>query len=46
MTDETIVAIYDSAEHAGLAVRDLEAAGVPSAAITQHAKGGFNTSRP
>jgi uncharacterized protein (TIGR02271 family) len=43
MTDETIVAIYDSAEHAGLAVRDLEAAGVPSAAITQHAKAGFKT---
>jgi uncharacterized protein (TIGR02271 family) len=43
MTDETIVAVYDSAEHAALAVRDLEAAGVPSAAITQHAKGGFTT---
>jgi uncharacterized protein (TIGR02271 family) len=43
MTDETIVAVYDSAEHAALAVRDLEAAGVPSAAITQHAKGGLTT---
>jgi hypothetical protein len=26
MTDETIVAVYDTAEHAALAVRDLEAA--------------------
>jgi uncharacterized protein (TIGR02271 family) len=43
MTDETIVAVYDSAEHAALAVRDLEAAGVPTGAITQHAKGGFAT---
>jgi uncharacterized protein (TIGR02271 family) len=44
MTDETIVAVYDSAEHASLAVRDLEAAGVPTGAITQHTKGGFTTS--
>ena len=36
MTDETIVAVYDTAEHAALAVRDLEAAGVPSSAISQH----------
>jgi hypothetical protein len=43
LTNDTIVAVYDSSEHAGLAVRDLEAAGVPSAAITQHAKGGFKT---
>ena len=43
MTDETIVAVYDSTEHAVHAVRDLEAAGVPSGAITQHAKGGFTT---
>ena len=43
MTDETIVAVYDSAERAALAVRDLEGVGVPSAAITQHAKGGFKT---
>jgi uncharacterized protein (TIGR02271 family) len=40
MTDETIVAVYDTAEHAALAVRDLEAAGVPSSAISQHASGG------
>lgn len=37
MADETIVAVYDTAEHAAAAVRDLEAAGVPSNAITQHA---------
>jgi uncharacterized protein (TIGR02271 family) len=43
MTDETIVAVYDSAEHAGLAVRELEAAGVPSSAITQHAKDEMRT---
>jgi uncharacterized protein (TIGR02271 family) len=43
MTDETIVAVYDAAEHAALAVRDLEAAGVPSTAITQHAKAGATT---
>lgn len=36
MSDGTIVAVYDSAEHAGLAVRDLEAAGIPSSAITEH----------
>jgi uncharacterized protein (TIGR02271 family) len=39
MADETIVAVYDTAEHATLAVRDLEAAGVPSSAISQHASG-------
>ena len=43
MTNETIVAVYDSAEHAALAVQDLEAAGVPSTAITQHAKDAFKT---
>jgi uncharacterized protein (TIGR02271 family) len=37
MTAETIVAIYDFSEHAALAVRDLESAGVPSSAITRHA---------
>src|ERR1700709_399102 len=44
MTDETIVAVYDSAEQATLAVRDLEADGVPAGVITQHAKGGSATS--
>ena len=43
MTDQTIVAIYDSAEHAALAVRDLEAAGVPPGAISQHSGGGLTT---
>ncbi|WP_428487422.1 YsnF/AvaK domain-containing protein [Rhodopila sp.] len=41
MTDETIVAVFDTAEHAAAAVRDLEAAGVPSDAITRHAEGGL-----
>src|SRR4051794_8131325 len=40
MADETIVAVYDTSEHAALAVRDLEAAGVPSSAISQHASSG------
>jgi uncharacterized protein (TIGR02271 family) len=43
MTDETIVAVYDTSEHAALAVRDLEAAGVPTSAITQHSSGGVGT---
>ena len=43
MTDQTIVAIYDSAEHAALAVRDLEAAGIPPGAISQHSGGGLTT---
>jgi uncharacterized protein (TIGR02271 family) len=43
MTDETIVAVYDTSEHAALAVRDLEAAGVPSSAISQHASSGATT---
>jgi uncharacterized protein (TIGR02271 family) len=37
MTQETIVAVFDTAAHAQAAVRDVEAAGVPSADITQHA---------
>lgn len=36
MTNETIVAVYDSVEQADRAVRDLEAAGIPSSAITRH----------
>jgi uncharacterized protein (TIGR02271 family) len=43
MTDETIVAVYDTSEHAALAVRDLEAAGVPPGVISQHAEGGVTT---
>ncbi|MDQ2763561.1 MAG: YsnF/AvaK domain-containing protein [Pseudomonadota bacterium] len=37
MPDETIVAVYDTAAHADAAVRDLEAANVPSSAISRHA---------
>lgn len=43
MTDETIVAVYDSSDHAALAVRDLEAAGVPSQDIGQHTDGKITT---
>jgi uncharacterized protein (TIGR02271 family) len=35
MTDETIVAVYDTATRADAAIRDLEAAGIPSNAITR-----------
>ena len=41
MTDDTIVAVFDTQAHASAAVRDLENAGVPASAITQHAKGGI-----
>lgn len=37
MAIETIVAVYDTAAHADAAVRDLEAANVPSSAISRHA---------
>ena len=37
MTDETIVAIYDTPAHAELATAELEAAGVPASAISVHA---------
>jgi len=37
MNEETIVAVYDTAAHADAAVRDLEAANVPSGAISRHA---------
>jgi uncharacterized protein (TIGR02271 family) len=40
MTEQTIVAVYDTAAHADAAIRDLEAAHVPSNAISRHAKGG------
>lgn len=36
MTDETIVAVYDTAAHADAAVSDLKAANVPSSAISCH----------
>jgi uncharacterized protein (TIGR02271 family) len=41
MTNETIVAIYDTLDRAAAAVRDLKAAGVPPEAIRQHAEGGL-----
>ena len=37
MTDETIVAVYDTAAHAEVAASDLRAAGVPENAISVHA---------
>ena len=37
MTDETIVAVYDTAAHADAAVASLKAAGVPQNAISSHA---------
>lgn len=43
MTNETIVAVYDTKAHAAAAVQDLENAGVPSSAITQHAENGMTT---
>ena len=36
MTQQTLVAVYDTAAHADAAVRDLEAAHVPSSAIGKH----------
>jgi hypothetical protein len=36
MTEETIVAVFETAAHADAAVRDLEAANVPSSAISRH----------
>jgi uncharacterized protein (TIGR02271 family) len=43
MTNETIVAVYDTKDHAAAAVQALENAGVPSSAITQHSKNGMTT---
>ena len=37
MSEETLVAVYDSAAQADAAVQDLRAANVPAEAITQHA---------
>ena len=37
MNEETIVAVYDTAAHADMAVQDLAAANVPSGAISRHA---------
>ena len=38
MSDQTIVAVYDTAAHAQSAVTDLKGAGVPEDAITVHAR--------
>ena len=40
MQDQTIVAIYDTPAHAGLAVQDLLAANIPASAIHRHAQEG------
>ncbi len=40
MTDETIVAVYDTAANAAAAVAALQAANVPASAISQHADTG------
>ena len=37
--NETIVAVFDTAQHAAAAVQDLKSAGVPDANISQHAGG-------
>ena len=38
MTEQTLVAVYDTAAHAAAAVKALEAANVPSSAISSHAQ--------
>ena len=43
MTVETIVAVYDTAAHADLAVNDLKAANVPADAISVHGAAGTGT---
>ncbi len=40
MTEETLVAMYDTPAHAAAAVQDLKAADVPPNAISSHAEGG------
>ena len=40
MTDETIVAVYDTAAHAEAAIAGLRGAGVPENAISMHAGAG------
>ena len=48
MNEETIVAVFDMAAHADAAIRDLEAADVPSSAISRHSStiGTTSTSAP
>ena len=45
MPEETIVAVYDTAEHAAFAVRDLKARNVPDSAITTHTASSTETAR-
>ena len=40
MTDQTIVAVYDTPAHAELAVQDLLQAGIPEANVHRHAQEG------
>ena len=40
MTDQTIVAVYDTPAHAELAVQDLLQAGIPDSAVHRHAQEG------
>ena len=40
MAEQTLVAVYDTPAHADAAVRALEAAGVPSDAVSRHAQAG------
>ncbi len=46
MTDQTIVAVYDTPAHAELAVQDLLAAKVPESAIDRHAQEGSYAAAP
>ena len=43
MSDQTIVAVYDTPAHAELAVQDLLQAGVPETAVERHAQEGSYT---
>ncbi len=46
MTDETIVAVYDTDAQADAAVRDLTAANVPADAISRHARAASASTTP
>ncbi len=45
MSNETIVALFDTSSHAELAVQDLLAAGIPVGSIERHAAGAAETAR-
>ena len=40
MSDQNLVAVYDTAAHADAAIQDLKAANVPASSISRHAKDG------